>query len=373
MATLKKINYPIFTLFILLCFQNLEVLNIGMSLKAYHVFVFASLIIFISIVKTNKKHSVAYLFLFYVVSSSTVLYFFYELNTLIVNYLFCMLLLLISSSFTRFFPGDLLLTLRASAYVVLISVLTLLLLGWKEVQLAKAASALSGVRPDMKMLVFSGGINLEATWACMLTVIFIRSRKLYFILLITAIFITASYQSRAGLIVVFLSLLLWFYYHGFLNIKKIIILIFFMILIITFIIVNLENIPILERFVNIGNEPGSMGRLNIWSYIPEAFSNSPLFGYGAGNAINSIKDLGFTGAEDNVHNLYLQILLDFGVLGLVLYITMIFKLLRSDGLFEVKSFIVIYCILSFIEFRGGEAIIFFFFSLLNNSSCTARK
>jgi O-antigen ligase len=275
---------------------------------------------------------------------------------------------LVTNVFTRDFSGEILFTLQVSASVILISVLILMMYGWDEVQLAKHASAISGVRPDMKILVFSGGINLEATWVCMLSAIFIRLRKVYLLVFICALFVTLSYQSRAGILVLCISLLMWLYFHKFFTIKKILISLSFFIFLIVFVTNNFDSIPILERFSNIGNEPGSIGRLTIWSYIAESFSNSPLFGYGAGNAIVAVKSLGFIGAEDNVHNLYFQILLDFGLLGFFIYIAMLINALRSDSDFEIKCFILLYCALSIIEFRGAEPIAFFFLSLINHYS-----
>jgi len=120
---------------------------------------------------------------------------------------------------------------------------------------------------------------------------------------------------------------------------------------------------IINRIINVGKDGGSQGRIRMWKYVIEAFANRP-FGYGAGNAIKGIRNVaGLWYDEDNVHNLFFQMLLDFGFIGGISYIYIVIEFIKNnikkilDNPFIM--FILTYIIIGCIQFKGAELITFF--------------
>jgi O-antigen ligase len=128
------------------------------------------------------------------------------------------------------------------------------------------------------------------------------------------------------------------------------------------------NPYLIERFLQIGNESGSLGRLKMWQYIYDAFATSPFFGYGAGNAIVAIENVSnYDFWEDNVHNYYAQTLLDFGIVGFLIFLSVMcfvfIKELKRRFSNFLGGYILIFGIASLVQFRGAEAIFWFVFGL----------
>jgi O-antigen ligase len=71
--------------------------------------------------------------------------------------------------------------------------------------------------------------------------------------------------------------------------------------------------------------------------------------------------------ENNVHNVYLQFLLEGGVQSLAAYLAMIAAILAKKVATpmqrNVKAFLLCYLVLSFIQFNGYEAYLWFFIGM----------
>lgn len=108
------------------------------------------------------------------------------------------------------------------------------------------------------------------------------------------------------------------------------------------------------------------GRENMWNLAPEMFRNNPL-GYGVGNALRVMRtDYGFAGFEDVMHNVFMQLALDEGIVGIVWLIGIVGLFLVSQWklrprFFEkpVAAFFCTYLVLSLVQFHGGEALMHF--------------
>lgn len=79
------------------------------------------------------------------------------------------------------------------------------------------------------------------------------------------------------------------------------------------------DVPVVNRFAKsyIGSQMGediSTGRFDLYEIAYKAFSQSPIFGIGAG----LFKEV--THAYTDVHNAYLQVLCEQGIIGLILFI-----------------------------------------------------
>ena len=105
------------------------------------------------------------------------------------------------------------------------------------------------------------------------------------------------------------------------------------------------------------------GRAAIWSHFPQMFYDNP-FGYGVGNAVRVMRqDYGFTGYEDVMHNVLLQITLDEGVLGGLWFLGLCAAFLYSQRKewfrAPVACYFLTYLVLSLVQFHGGEALMQF--------------
>ena len=174
-------------------------------------------------------------------------------------------------------------------------------------------------------------------------------------------------MSRVGLIAVVFSVLIWIIINKYY--KNVISIISSVVVVIPSFFLFKNHLSsnifyVFERFAQIGNEAGSNGRLYLWSFFGDVFYRSPLFGCGAGNAITSMRELGYDRGEDNVHNYFFQVLLDFGVLGFALLSVLFIRYLRNKDIpVELRYYVGLYLLLSFVQFRGAEPLLFFILAL----------
>lgn len=223
------------------------------------------------------------------------------------------------------------------------------------------------VHPQVPSLT-GGGVNIEATMLGMLTLFFFRDKKIFYLFIVVALVFSAFYASRAGILAVLLSLFAVSYYESKRKstyILKVIVILVAMLLLLF--ILKWGDFHIADRFLAIGDtsEAGSRGRINMWRWIiPSLHQN--ILGYGIGNAVESIKlasgDNRFM--DNNVHLYPMQVLLDFGLFGFIFYLCSFFAILyktltvRSDA-WVFYAFVMIYLILGFIQFKGGEPLVYF--------------
>lgn len=109
---------------------------------------------------------------------------------------------------------------------------------------------------------------------------------------------------------------------------------------------------------------GTPGRKGIWVASIQVFQDAPLLGHGAGNAMDAVRDLsGYPYREDNVHNYPLQILLDFGFIGFVAFAVVVIGFVVSSArnrfVNPFSAFIVLYLVGGMVQFAGGELLVGF--------------
>lgn len=225
----------------------------------------------------------------------------------------------------------------------------------------------TGYATDM-LYLSTGGRNIEASLLVMLSILLLGTR-FYVPSILLALLTSGMMQSRAGLIGCAISLwiYLWrtrkgkFYY---LNLALGLAL---LILICALISTSVIDIPLLDRF-NLKSETAleqnGVGRLALWHYAGIALDKN-LFGYGIGNGVPVMEKLsGMTFVENNVHNVYLQFLLEGGVQSLAAYLLMIgamlLKRVTTPMQRNIKAYLICYLVLSTIQFNGSEAYLWFF-------------
>ena len=109
---------------------------------------------------------------------------------------------------------------------------------------------------------------------------------------------------------------------------------------------------------------GIPGRRGIWMGSIEAFYDAPVLGYGAGNAMDAVRAVtGYPYHEDNVHNYPLQVLLDFGLVGLAVFAVVVVRFLvlgvRARFRSPFAAFVALYLVGGMIQFKGGELLVGF--------------
>lgn len=222
--------------------------------------------------------------------------------------------------------------------------------------------------------VVTGGVNLEATWLSLLSITFINDRRKWFPILFS-LGVSAVYASRVGILSVAIIMMLLFLKNRQSNLGKKLISLVSISAVIVFIGVQTDLFSdVLSRFGNIGHDPGSLGRFRLWSGVIPTMLQYP-FGVGLGNVIDSItKTTGIAYVENNLHCLPVQMFCECGILGGFFYIALwgifFFKEYKCFGNDEIKTILLVYFLLSMLQFRGGETI---FFSLLGAYLGTRRK
>jgi hypothetical protein len=108
-------------------------------------------------------------------------------------------------------------------------------------------------------------------------------------------------------------------------------------------------------------------RLELWEGSLKSIKEN-VFGHGAFNAIQSLKiNNVYPGFNDNVHNVYLQYFLDFGVQSFIIFIYIIYKIFRIsfDTKFEnvFGCILIVYFVNGFIRFSGYDAFMYLFIGL----------
>lgn len=129
-----------------------------------------------------------------------------------------------------------------------------------------------------------------------------------------------------------------------------------------------------------GAEVVLSGRAAIWTLVPEMFRANP-FGYGVGNAMRVMKSgYGFSGYENVVHNVFLQWLLDEGIIGGLCFLSFVIALFIKQWkcrprLFEnpFTAYFLTYIILSAFQFHGSEALMIFVLGIYLQGEKNARR
>jgi len=214
----------------------------------------------------------------------------------------------------------------------------------------------------------TGGRNIEASLLVMLSILLLGTR-FYFPSVMLALLTSGMMQSRAGLIGTAISLwiFLWRTRKTKLYYLNLALGMALLVLVAALIFTSVVDIPVLDRF-NLKSETtleeNGVGRLVLWHYAGVALHKN-LLGYGIGNGVPVMEKLsGIDFVENNVHNVYLQFLLEGGVQSLVAYLIMIVAILAKRATTRiqrnVKAYLICYLVLSTIQFNGSEAYLWFF-------------
>lgn len=222
-----------------------------------------------------------------------------------------------------------------------------------------------------------GGPNLEATWVALAAVFFLGSAW-FLPYSVLALAVGLLYASRVGVIIVALALLVAMARSiamsritgraGGAAVRA---------LAVVAVIVGLGTAAavhygdglsyVVKRFQSIGDEPGSLGRLTLWRGGAAVFARHPL-GVGQGNAIAALEhELGTDVPENNLHNLYLQHLVETGLPGFAVYVAFGImawrRYLAGRCQDPLLAYVLCYMAISAIQFSGGDPLLWFVWGL----------
>jgi hypothetical protein len=213
----------------------------------------------------------------------------------------------------------------------------------------------------------TGGRNIEASLLALLSILLLGTR-VYPIAAGIALLTSAMMLSRSGLVGTGLSILMaaWrmrktrhYYFYSFSAVAMIV-------LMGGMVLSSVIDIPVLDRFnlqAETSLEHKNVGRLALWTSAGSALKQN-LLGYGIGNGVPMMEQIsGLTFVENNVHDIYLQFLLEGGVQSLLLFLVLAAHIVMTPAEGQqrnIKAFLLCYLMLAFIEFSGYEAYFWFF-------------
>ena len=368
MVISKKIRIKLLTiLFFFVCMQNLNIVEYGtFAIKYYHVFaiLMLPLLLFKRKVVTVPLLIVGFYAIIIVISlyaSNS-----FGINSFFFNYLFALYMVITVRNVGYDFDKEQWISLIKNTFTIV------LLIVWIKNLLQIQIFIDFFKRPYGHPLVtvfFGGGVNLEASYIALMCPIFYDDKRMW-IYTGSSFAISILYTSRVGILInALVALRLVFIKvdrkHWWKILSAIIVA-----SISIFIVYRYGYLDyLIRRFTSIGNEAGSIGRLNMWQYISKAINTYP-FGVGIGNSIIALERIsGLFYIENNVHNLYLQMFVDLGLAGGMYYLYIIGKFAfmhvknLRDPIIYVLAMYIIACL---IQFRGAEVVIYFLIAIYLN-------
>lgn len=364
----------------ILCCTLLALNNIGFQLelanvreeesgliKPHHMASAATFLLLIYINKIFFPNILITAFFFLSFITSIVAFSFYGLNLQIVTLVYCFALAVIGTSIFRIKGYDETLRLCRIAFLL---ALTLVMI--KNIFfLPEIMSAiLAGSRVWIPGLV-AGGVNPEGVTLALGIALFFNSRLLlpYFVTVTALNFV---YSSRGGILVCALAGAIWLMMY--ISPRRVLLAagalaaaLMVAALAPADSVVGEAISKVVSRFSEIGTDPGSLGRIDLWTGIPQALSEN-IFGYGVMNAVPVLERLMSTDIVDvHLHNIYMQALMDVGIQGLVAYLLIVIFIIisafrnRANNLFAILM--ILYFFSGALRFRLFDTIIYIFMGI----------
>ncbi|WP_159439444.1 O-antigen ligase family protein [Vibrio spartinae] len=282
-------------------------------------------------------------------------------NFIIFQALYCLLVYYIASDIgIRIDAKKLYVLLKRILFIFILSILIKDLIYIDELSRVYATNqhSLIGV-----YFFMGGGHNIEVTYLSLLTIFFIYERKLFYFSVGFIFVLSIIYLSRVGIIEV--AFLTYARLSLFFSKKKKIVISVFLIFISLMIIYFFNNITIIHRMLHALDElqVTTSGRGMLWLAGLQLLKTN-LTGYGIGNSVAFARDLiGINFIENNFHNVYLQYLLDMGVIPLLLYLYILFNRVFRHYIIEFRNFITLFFVVSLFQFTGYDIIFWFFLGI----------
>jgi len=279
------------------------------------------------------------------------------------HFVFSMLFLIItwiSILFSKYVTQSISMAITYSSLIGLYLFISFVPFSSNNIKMLKKAIELSGIFVFFYMIL-SGGIDFSRfslssnndpnnLAAFMLAPIFVSLNNIFeekknslsiisFILSMVILLLTGSRGA-------FLSLILGFVTWLFLNIKKIRQIVFFIPVVILIVVIlgSLESVQnIIYRVINIESYIYDItlygSRIHIWTIVlNDLIPNMSIWGYGVGNS--SFELIPYFGYAYGIHNTYLNSLIEFGVIGFIVFLAFIGNILKDSFKFSKNSLLI---------------------------------
>lgn len=349
----------------------------GPALKLYHVLFAALGLLLAARARVIRWRTEMVLYFGVVALTTLVAYMRFGPRPIVANTLFAAYAATVGATLGAMAGRDVALrALRCTALVVLAAVLAKGALHLPEIVAFLAAPNGHPTLPTF----YGGGPNLEATWVAMAGVFFVGSR-LFLPYSLASAAISVAYASRVGLIVVAMVLVAAalravMASGGVRRLGRGWLVGLALGALCASALAAARGVEgadyVAQRFQSIGDDPGSVGRLVLWEGGLRVFAAHP-FGVGQGNAVPMIeRELGASLPEDNLHNQYLQHLVETGVQGLLVYLAFAVLAWRRAVAGRCRDpllvYVAIYFVVALVQFRGAEALLWFVYGLQSGTT-----
>ena len=133
---------------------------------------------------------------------------------------------------------------------------------------------------------------------------------------------------------------------------------------ISLVLLSEVGLPVVDRLMMLGSDPGSLARLGLWRAVPQVVAANP-FGHGVLSGVSVLeREFGFEIANSNLHNIVLQYLVDLGVAGCALLLCLIafvsWDAVRAKGKSVLVTMLLFYFVAGMFQFRGYDPLMFMF-------------
>lgn len=362
----SKIERNLFMLLITFTLiQNLIDFNIGViTIKPLYIIVI--LLLFLAVVR--QKITIPNIFIcsyfVYIVLVSVICAIWFGVDRTLFNYIVGFILLIIFETFKYDFTyEDWILILRKVWCLFFVAIIINDLI--QKDDFIYYFSNLSWMEHPYHNTIVTGGANIEASWLAIMSIFFLKSHRKWGPIFLSSV-VSILYGSRAAILCDIIIVIIFVYRVNTNSKRKKLLLGGCMLVLIILLLLFVYRMGYLDmvihRFSNIGSESGSMGRIHMWKNIPSTIYTYP-FGVGLGNSIEAISRIAERSFyESNLHLLVIQMFIDTGIIGGVFYLSLWLKFLiieiKNRFNLEISLFLIIYLIISFIQFSGGETIFF---------------
>ncbi len=379
---LNRIRIFLTFLFLFFLFFQISVYQSasGSDLRFYYILLLITLLFYLPPVKKNIQLNVYNIYFLTIIITTIIAVINYGINERIILILF---------AYASFLLGQLMVIRLGSNYIIhLLKIVAYFIIAFIVIRFIIyfqefIFSILSGNRHYLRIknipFFAAGGWNLEVTLIGFLSLVFLN-KKLGYLLLFLCVLLTVIYQSRVGLIIALFSFILTFITKKQETsnlISKIYLMLIFIISALLFFLFSTEIEAVnnlMTRFFDFNTEiqffQNEQGRLTLYFYGTKAWLEN-IFGYGIGNAIPVISEMSnLTFRENNLHNIYLQNLLEGGIQSFILlfyiFLLLLQKQIRNNFSDPFGRIALAYFILGFVQYTGYDVIGWFFLGL---SSC----
>lgn len=367
----KLIEVYIFCVLLSFNITNLFVVPIGKrTMHIHHIVTFVFFMwTLLYFKRLYLKINMLVLFYFFSIFLSVIVAFKYGVGSTVVNVVYCLMLFSIVSAWSDEIDRERIYKIiQCVGYILAVAIALNLLVQWQKVFYSfevKAAHL-------MITVLVAGGVNIEATFLATYACFMLYKKKYGF--WIFSLLISILYSSRIAILLNILSLGL--YIISYIKTKKsqnglkkkhtIILLIVFTVIMGGMYYKGFFD-HVIRRFLNIGKDAGSSERIQLWKSSLKVFMANP-FGVGIGNAITYANRL----IEEpiklgNIHCVYLQVLVETGVVGFVLFLMSIYQIVKKafeKWLSEPLSTMLLgYLFCCIFQFGGNEPLYILFWAL----------